>query len=72
MKLVHCINRITQCCYAMTLFKKDIKAILKLKINAGEASASPPVGPVISQAGLILWIFVRTLMNVLFIYKKVY
>lgn len=32
--------------------KKKIRSILKLRINAGEATASPPVGPTISQAGL--------------------
>jgi large subunit ribosomal protein L11 len=32
--------------------KKNIKSIIKLRINAGQATASPPVGPAVSQGGL--------------------
>ena len=31
---------------------KEVKSVLKLQINAGQANPSPPVGPALGQAGV--------------------
>lgn len=38
---------------------KKVKAIVKLQITAGQATAAPPVGPVLSQHGLQIMDFVK-------------
>ena len=39
---------------------KKIKTQIKLQITAGEATAAPPVGPVLSQHGLAIMDFVKS------------
>lgn len=38
---------------------KEVKAILKLQINAGQANPSPPVGPALGQAGVNIMQFCK-------------
>lgn len=39
---------------------KKIKTIIKLNVQAGEATAAPPVGPALGQHGLPIMDFVRS------------
>ena len=38
---------------------KEIKQVLKLQINAGQANPSPPVGPALGQAGVNIMAFCK-------------
>lgn len=38
---------------------KEVKSILKLQINAGQANPSPPVGPALGQAGVNIMQFCK-------------
>ena len=38
---------------------KKVKTIIKLNLNAGEATAAPPVGPALGQHGLPIMEFVK-------------
>ena len=38
---------------------KEVKQILKLQINAGQANPSPPVGPALGQAGVNIMAFCK-------------
>jgi len=38
---------------------KKVKTIIKLNLNAGEATAAPPVGPALGQHGLSIMEFVK-------------
>jgi len=38
---------------------KEVKQILKLQIQAGQANASPPVGPALGQAGVNIMAFCK-------------
>ena len=38
---------------------KEVKQILKLQINAGQANPSPPVGPALGQAGVNIMQFCK-------------
>ncbi len=39
--------------------KKEVVAVIKLQIPAGQATASPPVGPALGQHGLNIMEFIR-------------
>ena len=42
---------------------KKVTGFIKLQIEAGKANPSPPIGPALGQKGVILWSFVRHLMQ---------
>lgn len=38
---------------------KELKKIIKIEINAGEAKAVPPLGPILSQVGINAAMFIK-------------
>jgi Ribosomal protein L11 len=42
---------------------KEVQKVLKLQIRGGAANPSPPVGPALGAAGVILWSSVNNLMQ---------